>query len=156
MPDAALDEIMEFLKCRRLAIVGVSRNPKDFSRLLFREFLAQGYDVVPVNPQAEEIEGRTCFARIADVAPPVAAALLMTPPATAEQNVQECVEADVKKVWVYKAVGDSAARERVLDFCHKRGLVMIDGYCPFMFFPKPGFVHRMHRFFMKLAGSYPL
>ena len=156
MPDAALDDITEFLKCRRLAIVGVSRNPRDFSRALFREFVAQGYDAVPVNPKAEEVEGRRCFARIGDVTPPISAALLLTPPATAEQNVHECVEADVKRIWVYKAVSDSTMRERALDFCRKRGLVMIDGYCPFMFFPKTGFIHRVHRFFMQLAGSYPL
>jgi predicted CoA-binding protein len=156
MPDAALDDIMEFLKCRRLAIVGVSRQPRDFSRALFREFVARGYDAVPVNPHAEEVEGRRCFPRIGDVTPLVPAALLMTPPATAEQNVRECVEAEVKRIWVYKAVSNNAMRERALDFCRKRGLVMIDGYCPFMFFPKPGFVHRVHRFFMQLAGSYPL
>ena len=156
MPDAALDEITEFLQCRRLAIVGVSRNPKDFSRALFREFLAQGYDPVPVNPKAQEIEGRRCFPRIADVTPPVAAALLMTSPTTAEHNVQECVEADIKRVWVYKPVGDNALRERALDLCRKRGMVMIDGYCPFMFLPKAAFVHRVHRFFMQLVGSFPL
>jgi len=156
MPDAALDDIVEFMKSPRLAIVGVSRNPKHFSRGLFREFVAKGYDAVPVNPEATEIEGRPCFPRIADVVPPVEAALLMTPPALAKQTVSECAEANVKKIWVFKAAGDSARHEEALDFCRKRGLLMIEGYCPYMFLPKAGFVHRAHRFLMQITGSYPL
>ena len=42
----------EFLAQRRIALVGVSRNPRDLSRTLFRELRRRGYDVVPVNPDA--------------------------------------------------------------------------------------------------------
>jgi len=65
---ATLDQIQAFLAAKRLAIAGVSRNPNDFSRLLFREFLGRGYDAVPVHPGGGEIEGRPCFARLQDVA----------------------------------------------------------------------------------------
>jgi hypothetical protein len=156
MPDAALDDIVEFLATKRLAVVGVSRDPKHFSRGLFREFLAQGYDAVPVNPQAEQIEGRPCFARLADITPPVEAALLMTPPNLAEQAMRECTEADIKRIWVYKAASDGTVHDRAVDSCRKRGLAVIEGYCPHMFLPKVAFVHRLHRFLMKVAGSYPL
>ena len=43
-------EIDKFLSNHRIALVGVSRNPQDFSRAVFRELTARGYDVVPVNP----------------------------------------------------------------------------------------------------------
>ena len=43
---ATLDEIRDFLSLKRIAVVGVSRNPKDFTRSLFREFVRRGYDVV--------------------------------------------------------------------------------------------------------------
>ena len=36
--------IDSFLSCRRLAVVGVSRDPKDFSRALFRAFVERGAD----------------------------------------------------------------------------------------------------------------
>ena len=41
----------EFLAQRRIALVGVSRDPRDLSRTLFRELRRRGYDVVPVNPE---------------------------------------------------------------------------------------------------------
>jgi hypothetical protein len=156
MPDAALDDIIEFLATKRLAVVGVSREPKHFSRGLFREFLAQGYDAVPVNPHAEQIEGRPCFARLADITPPVDAALLMTPANLAEQVLHECTEANIKRIWVYKPAGDGTIHDRAVDFCRKRGFAVIEGYCPHMFLPNAAFVHRLHRFLMKVTGSYPL
>ena len=45
-----IERARAFLATRRFAVVGVSRNEKDFSRYLLRELLARGYDAVPVNP----------------------------------------------------------------------------------------------------------
>ena len=56
-----LDTIREFLSQQRLAIVGVSHEPKDFSRALFRALRERNFDVVPVNPSAKEIEGVVCY-----------------------------------------------------------------------------------------------
>src|SRR5512140_2187758 len=72
--------VQEFLSSRRIALVGFSRNPKDFSRMLDRELRGRGYDVVPVHPEGGERDGRTCFPRVGAVQPPVDAALLLVPP----------------------------------------------------------------------------
>ena len=47
-----LDDVRDFLAQRRIAFVGLSRDPKHFSRVVFREMSQRGYDVVPVNPAA--------------------------------------------------------------------------------------------------------
>jgi predicted CoA-binding protein len=50
----ALEIIEDFLAQKRIALVGLSRQPKDFSVMLFEELCRRGYDVVPVNPGAAE------------------------------------------------------------------------------------------------------
>jgi hypothetical protein len=149
------EAITDFLKQKRLAVVGVSRNPHDFSRWLFREFLKQGYDAVPVNPQAKEVEGRRCFARVSEISPPVEGALLMTPPALTEQVVRECAASGITRLWMHRGVGNGSLHPGAVAFCRDQGIRLVAGYCPFMFFARPGFVHRLHRFCMKLLGSYP-
>jgi predicted CoA-binding protein len=62
-----MERIQDFLGQKRFAIVGVSQSPKDFSRTLFREFRDRGYEPVPVNPAASEIEGRPCFKRLQEI-----------------------------------------------------------------------------------------
>jgi len=157
MREASLGDITKFLACKRVAFVGVSRHPQHFSRSLLREFLAKGYDPVPVNPQATEIEGRKCFARLSDITPPVEAALLMTgAPDATDQAVRECDQANIRKIWIYKSVNDGDDHAQTVELGRLRGSTVVEGYCPLMFLPHPGLVHRVHRFLMKVAGSYPL
>lgn len=149
------ERIDDFLAQKRIAMVGVSRAEKDFSRSLFREFVKRGYDIVPLNPAVAEVEGRKCFARLDQVQPAPDAVLLMTPGKVSEQVVQDCAAAGVKRVWLYRATGQGAVSEQAIDFCEVNGIEVIPGHCPFMFLPGTAFFHRFHGFLTKLTGSYP-
>ena len=118
---ATLGEIRDFLSLKRIAVVGVSRNPKDFTRSLFREFVRRGYDVVPVNPGVRQLEGRPCYARLSDVDPPVEAALLLTAPAVTDSVVRDCADAGVPRVWMYRGAGAGAVSRQAVCFCESRG-----------------------------------
>src|SRR5215470_11151942 len=91
----SLQLVQEFLAQKRFAFIGVSRQPKDFSRALFREFQTRDYEPIPVNPEAEEIEGVRCFAHLRDIEPSVDSVLLMTSPTMTNLVLRECVEAGV-------------------------------------------------------------
>jgi len=157
MREASMKDITKFLEYKRVALVGVSRKRAHFSQVVMREFLAAGYDAVPVNPQAAEIEGRKCFARVADIVPPTQAALLLTgTPQTTDHAVRECREADIRNIWVYKDVHEGVEHEKAMELCRSRGFILIEGYCPLMFLPGAKFFHRAHGFFVKLVGHYPL
>jgi hypothetical protein len=84
-------------------MVGVSRDPKDFSRQLFRDLCARGYDMVPVNLRADEVEGRDSYQCLQVIRPAVEGALLMTSPQATEAVVRDCVEAGIRNVWMYRA-----------------------------------------------------
>ena len=150
-----MERIRDFLDQKRIAMAGVSRQPKDFSRILFRELRSRGYDVVPVNPQAREIEGRPCFAHLQDVTPPVDAVLLMTPADLTGPVVHDCVSAGVTRVWMYRAGGRGAVTADAVRFCESNGISVIPGECPMMFLPGGAWFHRFHGLLKKIGGSYP-
>ena len=77
-PGVSLDVIQDFLAQPRIAMVGVSRDPRHFSRMLFDAFCRRGYDMVPVHPEAVAFDSKRCFARVQDITPPVENVLLMT------------------------------------------------------------------------------
>jgi len=157
MRNASLDDITKFLEYKRVAFVGVSRDSQHFSRSLFREFLINGYEPVPVNPLAGEIEGLKCFAHVSDITPRVGAALLMTgSPETTDQALGECHNADIRNIWVYKNVCTIGEHEHLVESCRTHGATVVEGFCPYMFLPNPALVHRVHRFLMKVTGHYPL
>ncbi len=152
-PSRALVE--EFLAEKRLAVVGVSRRRGDFTRRLCQELLRRGYDVLPVNPLAAEIEGRRCYRRVQEIEPPPGAALLLTRPAVTEQVVRDCAQAGVGRVWLYRAAGRGAVSPEAMAFCRAQGMQVVAGLCPWMFLPGAGWIHRLHAWLLKVGGGYP-
>ncbi len=147
--------IEQFLRTNRFALVGVSRNEKDFSRILFSEFLQRGYDVVPVNPAVQEMNGKQCYPRLQEIVPAVSAALLMVSPTNLETVLADCTAANIPLVWVYGIREGTKEREVVIRGREKFGLTLIAGHCPFMFLPSASLIHRVHRTIWKFAGWYP-
>lgn len=147
--------IDDFLAQKRIAVAGVSRHANDFTRLLFRAFTERGYDTVAVNPNAgDEIEGRPAFRSVRDVTPPADAVLIATKASATGAILADCAAAGVKRVWLYKATGRGAVSDGAAAFCAANGIELVEGECPFMFFPNPGF-HAIHGFLLKLVGRYP-
>jgi predicted CoA-binding protein len=144
------DTIVRFLACRRLALIGVSRDPKDFSRAVLRAFLDRGYDAIPVNPAADEIDGRRCYPSIEEVRPAVEAALLMTPPDRSAAAVDACLAAGVRRIWLHRGVGRGSVSANAVALCRASGVDVVPGACPFMYLPGTAVPHRVHGFFHRL------
>jgi uncharacterized protein len=151
----ALENVEDFLAQKRIAIIGISRNPADFSVKLFEELCRRGYDMIPVNPGAQQICGRRCFARVQDIHPPVEAVLLMTSPNLTETIVRDCAAIGIPRVWMYRAGGRGSVSQEAVAFCHEQGMRVVPGQCPLMFLPGAGMLHRLHGFVRKLTGRYP-
>jgi uncharacterized protein len=147
--------IDEFLALKRIAVIGVSRNENAFSRNLYRAMRKRGYDLVPVNPNVEEIEGDRCYPRLQDVAPAVDGVLLMTKPGLTERAVMDCDAAGVKHVWMYRATGQGAVSKNAVSFCKSRKIDVVAGECPFMFLKDTEWFHRAHRFVKQITGTLP-
>jgi predicted CoA-binding protein len=151
MPMAPLERAHAFLEARRIAFVGVSRDDKDFSRAVLRELVRRGYDVVPVHPEASEIEGRRAFPRVGAVVPPVEAALLMTPPARTDDAVRDCLDAGLGRIWLHRGGGRGSATPEAVARCRAAGVEPVTDLCPFMALPGAAWPHRLHGFLRRMA-----
>jgi len=153
--ETSLEDIQDFLAQKRIALIGVSRKAGSFSVPVFQEFCRRGYDVVPVNPNTAEFEGRHCFARVQEIQPPVQAALVMTSPDVTDTVVRDCAEAGISRVWMHSGGGQGAVSPQAVEFCRQRGIRVVPGECPVMFLPNSAAFHRFHGFIRKLTGRYP-
>jgi uncharacterized protein len=153
---SAMSTIHDFLAQDRIAVVGVSHNPKDLSRTLLNELRHRGYDAVAVNPDLNDVDGRPCFAHVQDIQPGVDGAILMTSPGVSEQVVHDCAQAGIMRVWMYRAgTKGGAVSDEAVRFCESKGIAVVPGECPFMFLPGTGWFHRAHGFIRKITGGYP-
>ena len=150
-----IKQVDDFLALKRIAVVGVSRNPKGFGTVLWQEFRQRRYEAVPVNPVAKEIDGQPCFAKVQDIQPPVEGVLIMTSSKSTDQIVADCAEAGIKHVWMYGGMAPGAKTETAVEFCAENGIDVVAGLCPYMFLPGTPAFHAPHRVWKKLTGSYP-
>jgi len=151
----SLETVRDFLAQKRIAMIGVSRRKDDFSVLLFEEFRKRGYEMVAVNPGVEEVAGVRCFGRVQEIEPAVDGALLMTSPAVTDSVVLDCVDAGIRRVWLYSSGGQGAVSQSAVALCKAKGIDVVVGECPFMFWKDSGVGHRLHGFVLKILGKFP-
>jgi predicted CoA-binding protein len=149
-----LADVRDFLAQKRIAMVGVSRNPKKFSHILFKQFISHGYEMIAVNPGGSEIEGSPSFARIEDVTPAPDAALMMTPHAVTEDMLHDW-NSGIRRVWIYGTNGKTSVSPLATSRLRNLGVTIIDGECPFMFLNGRAGIHNLHGFVRKLLRNYP-
>lgn len=149
------DLVQEFLRQKRIAIVGVSRDKRHFSRSVFGEFIKRGYDVIPCNPHGDEIDGIKVVGNVGEIQPAVDGVIIMTPPAMTIHILRDCQAAGIKRIWLHRGAGSGSVTEEALRFCHDHNMKVVPGFCPLMFLSDTSFVHRIHRFFKRLNRTYP-
>src|SRR5438067_12998376 len=87
----------EFLAQRRIAVAGVSRDPKQPANLIYRRLRDAGHDVFAVNPNADEVEGDRCYKHVSDIPGAVDGVVVVTPADVATAVVEDCAVAGVPR-----------------------------------------------------------
>jgi predicted CoA-binding protein len=150
------DAARQFLAHRRIAVTGVSRSPKDHgANVVYRRLRDRGYDVVAVNPNADQVEGDQCWPDLTSVPGGVEAVVIGTRPEHAEATVRECVELGVSHVWMHRSVDAGSVSPDAAAFARMNGLTVIEGGCPCMFAPAADPAHRVMKTVLTLAGRVP-
>lgn len=148
------EQIDDFLRQKRIAVVGVSRKPREFSRRLWRDLREFGYDAIPVNPYIAELDGARVYAAVRDIAPPVDAVLIITAKEQADRVFRDCLDAGVSHLWLHLGMGGDPLTADLRALCRTHGIRPIIGFCPYMFLPQAGWFHRVHGFIARHSAAY--
>jgi uncharacterized protein len=100
-----------------VAIVGASADRRKFGNRAVRAYAARGYDVYPINPREETIEGHRVYRSLADV--PVAEldrVSIYLPPEIGLHVLEEVARKPAREVWLNPGADSPAlvARARSL------------------------------------------
>ena len=145
----------EFLSQRRLAVAGVSRDPKQPANLIFRRLRDAGHDVFAVNPNADMLEGARAYATVREVPGALDGVVVVTTPEVADAVVAECVAAGVPRVWLHRGIGPGSVSQDAIERCRQSGTSVICGGCPAMFGATSDFGHRCMRAMLSAGGKIP-
>ena len=146
--------VSEFLDQHRIAVVGVSDDPKSFGNVIFKEMKAHGYDAVPVHPAVTAVDGTPCYPDVKAIPGDVDGAIVMVNHQIAPAIVDDCAAKGIGRVWLFRGFGGPGAlSDDAVERCRQHGIDVIEGACPLMFLEPVGGVHRFHRALRRLNGS---
>ncbi len=88
--------IARIFEPQRVAVFGASDDRGKWGGRIMHYLALHGFqgEIVPLNPRRNTVQGRKCYARIAD-APPIDVAVIAVPAVAVPQTVRECAEAGV-------------------------------------------------------------
>ncbi len=145
----------EFLAQRRIAVAGVSRDPKQTANFIYRRLREGGRDVFAVNPNADRVEGDPSYAHVGAIPGGVDAVVIATRPEIAEQIVQDCLAAGIRRVWMHRSFGHGSVSAPAAAVGRRGGMLVIDGACPMMYLEPVDFFHRCARWILGVTGHLP-
>lgn len=148
-----LDQVREFLSHPRIAVVGVSADPKKFGNIVYRELVKHGYETVPVNLTTTTIDGVTSYPTVASIPGDVDGVVVVVGPDHSADVVRDCI-GHVTRVWLFKGLGAAGAdTDEAVALCRDNGIDVTAGACPMMFLEPVAAIHRVHRGMRKLNRS---
>ena len=125
-----LKSIQDFISNKDIAVIGASTNKKKFGYIVFDHLRKLNYNVYPVNPDREEIDGVKCYKDISSLPSNVKTAVFITKPEVTEKIVNGLNEnSNIKNVWFQQG----AESKKAIDLIQKKGLKLIHGECIMMF-----------------------
>lgn len=148
--------VAEFLSGRRFAVAGVSRNPGPAAaNAIYRKLKASGYEVVPINPNAPEVEGDTCYPDLLSIPGQVDGLMFAAHPRVAPQLVLQCAERGIKRVWFHRSFGQGSVSDEAVREAQAKGINCVVGGCPLMYCEPVDVGHKCMRWLLSLRGRVP-
>ncbi|HSK94161.1 MAG TPA: CoA-binding protein [Candidatus Angelobacter sp.] len=115
---------------RTWAVVGCSSRPERPSHGVSRYLLAQGYGVVPINPNEELVHGRLAYPDLrsvpTDARAPIEVVDVFRRSDAVMPHVEEAIEIGAKAVWMQLGVWNQEAAE----LAAHAGLLVVMNRCP--------------------------
>ena len=106
---------------KTVAVVGASNSRRKFGNKALRAYRAEGYTVIPINPNEREVEGLKAYASVVDVPDPIDIATVYVQPDVACRLLEDFEKKGIAEIWV----NPGAESEELLREARRRQLNVI-------------------------------
>lgn len=148
--------VAAFLAGKRFAVAGVSRDSRQPANAIYRKLRDAGYEVVPVNPVAKEVEGARAYPDLRSIPGPIDGLMFASRPDVAAGLVAECAALGIRRVWFHRAFGEGSVSKEAVAACEAAGIEPIVGGCPLMYCEPVDVFHRCLGWWLRRRGSIPV
>lgn len=128
-------DLKNFFQPKRVAVIGASRNPNKVGHVILKNIIDGGFpgEVIPINPNAENIFNRHSYASLKDVKGQVDLAVIAVPAALVMDVLKECDAKNIRDILMvtagFRESGNIDLEKQMLDFLNKKKMRMVGPNC---------------------------
>ena len=105
------EQIRDILSLNKVAVVGMSKNSSKAAHYVPKYLFENGYDVTPVNPNADEILGKKCYNSVSEIDEPMDIIDIFRPSDQVLPVIRDAIKKKPKVIWLQEGIHNSEAEE---------------------------------------------
>ena len=140
-----------FLSSQKVAIAGVSREPKKFGFQVFKQLKEKGFEVYPINPNVDYIDGTPCFRSVSSLPLNVHSLVIITPKNKTRDIVSEAMAKGIDSIWIQQMSDTPEA----IELTRAHPVNQITKECILMHTAPVTGIHKFHRNVKRWFGLLP-
>tara|TARA_B100000809_G_C15132198_1_gene528935 strand:+ start:2547 stop:2957 length:411 start_codon:yes stop_codon:yes gene_type:complete len=118
------DEIRNFLSLKKVAVIGISRSKSKAAHFVPKYLSENGFDIIPVNPNSNEILSKKCYKEITEVEGDIDIVDVFRPSEDVLPFVRDAIKKNPKVIWLQEGIhneeAENLAREHGIDVVFNR------------------------------------
>ena len=119
------EQIRKFYSLKNIAVVGMSKNPEKAAYYVPKYLADRGYNVIPVNPTADEIMGKKCYHEIDEVQDSIDIVDVFRPSDQVLPVIEAAIKKNPKVIWLQEGIHNAEAEE----LARKAGIEVVFNRC---------------------------
>jgi len=124
--------IQSMLGKKNWAVIGATNNKTKYGNKIYNLLKSEGYNVFPVNPVYETVEGDTCYNNLSEISADIDCISVVVPPERGVAYIEEAASLGIKQMWFQPGTFD----EDLLDLCEEKNIEMVYYACVLVELPK--------------------
>ena len=118
------EEIKQIFTLKKIAVVGMSKHSIKAAHFVPKYLFEQGFDITPINPNADEILGKKSYPDILSLDHPVDIVDIFRPSEDVLPFVEDAIKKKPKVIWLQEGIhnieAENLAREHGIDVVFNR------------------------------------
>ena len=118
------EEIIEILNLKKVAVIGMSKHQEKAAHFVPKYLSENGFDIIPVNPNSDEILNKKCYKEIKDIKDDIDIVDVFRPSEDVLPFVKDAIKKNPKVIWLQEGIhneeAENLAREHGIDVVFNR------------------------------------
>ena len=103
----------EMLKKMIWAVVGANEDPERYGNIIYRNLKSRGFEVYPVNPGYETVDGDTCYKDLTSLPKLPEVINMVISPKRGRSVIEEAAQLGIRNIWLQPGTFDNDLIKRI-------------------------------------------